>query len=134
MATHREVAKILQSHGFKRLQGSGHNWFCEPADAVDVFWSMLSLTGVRPPGKFQSTVKELKAHHIHGLALDITPQIRLGGEYSPTLQGLTPAGLVPPSVPSRTPPVPPPSRDTLGTQRKLWLLKIGESHLFLVFL
>ncbi|KAI9571803.1 hypothetical protein HD554DRAFT_2002252, partial [Boletus coccyginus] len=85
MATHREVAKILQSHGFERLQDSGHDWFCEPADAVDVFWSILSLTGVRPPGKFQSTVKELKAHYIHDLALDITPQIRLGGEYSPAL-------------------------------------------------
>ena len=67
---------------------------------------MLSLLMLPPPGKFESTVKGLKAHYIPNRAFDITKEIRLGGQFSPILRGPTPAGLVPPNVPALVPGVP----------------------------
>ena len=64
---------------------------------------MLSLIMIEPPGKLESTVKGLKAHHIPDWAFDVTRLIRLGGQYSPSLQGPTPVGLVPPNVPAFVP-------------------------------
>ena len=59
---------------------------------------MLSLLRIRPPGKLESTIKGLKAHHIPAWELDITESIQLGGIYAPNLRGPTPAHLVPGNV------------------------------------
>ena len=125
-ATYREIARILRSHGFERLQGS--DWFLEPTDAVDTYWSMLCLSRVRPFGKFQSTVKGIKAHQINDWIFDITPRIRLGGDYSASLMGATPRELVPPNVPSQVPQQPlalprytqPSARATIVENWRVW--------------
>jgi hypothetical protein len=101
-ATYRELATQLQNGGFHRLQYS--DWICDPTDAADAYWVMLSLLRMQPPGKFQSTVKGIKLHHIANWAFDATHQIQLGGGYSQSLQGPTPAGLVPHNVPAFVPP------------------------------
>lgn len=86
---------------FRRLQGS--DWVSDESDAVGAYWTMLSLIMIEPPGKLESTVKGLKAHHIPDWTFDVTRLIRLGGQYSPSLQGPTPAGLVPQNVPAFVP-------------------------------
>jgi hypothetical protein len=100
-ATYKEIARILNFRDFEHLQGS--DWYCQPTDAIDTYWAMLSLKSVRPPGKFPSTLKGLKAHYIHDWILDVTDDLQLGGMYSPELEGPTPQGLVPPVVPSAVP-------------------------------
>ena len=56
---------------------------------------MVYLASILPPGKLQSTLKSLKMHYIHHLnEMDVTNQLQLGGEFSHTLRGPTPAGLV----------------------------------------
>ena len=64
---------------------------------------MLNLLRIRPPGKLESTVKGLKAHHIPAWELDITRDVQLGGIYAPYLRGPTPANLVPGNVPAVVP-------------------------------
>ena len=53
---------------------------------------------IPPPGKLQSTLIGLKMHYIpHFEDMDVTNQLRLGrlgGEFSTTLRGPTPAALV----------------------------------------
>jgi len=102
--TYAELVRILTASGFRRLQGS--DWVSDDSDAVHAYWTMLSLTMVEPPGKLESTVKGLKAHHIPDWVFDITEEIQLGGLYSPFLPGPTPARLVPQNVPC-FPPVDP---------------------------
>lgn len=65
---------------------------------------MLRLRSVSPPGKFQSTVKGLKMHHISDWAFDVSEHIRLGGQFATRLDGITPRGLVPDNVQTAQPP------------------------------
>jgi hypothetical protein len=56
---------------------------------------MVQLCQIQPPGKLQSTLLGLKMHFIHHLQdMDVTDQLQLGGVYSTTLAGPTPAALV----------------------------------------
>ncbi|KAI6146031.1 hypothetical protein BKA82DRAFT_3965289 [Pisolithus tinctorius] len=105
-ATYSELANQLQAGDFHRSQYS--DWICDGADAIDAYWTMLSLMRIHPPGKLQSTVKGLKLHYIANDAFDVTQQVQLGGIYSSRLQGPTPAGLVPPNLPAVIPPGPQP--------------------------
>ncbi|KAL4073616.1 hypothetical protein J3A83DRAFT_4045777, partial [Scleroderma citrinum] len=91
-ATYNEVARKLQHSGFHQLQYS--NWACDSIDASEAYWMILSLLRICPPGKCQSIMKAIKIHHITNWAFDATHNTQLGGEYSPHLEGPTPAGLV----------------------------------------
>ncbi|KAG9313255.1 hypothetical protein JVU11DRAFT_6720 [Chiua virens] len=99
--TYLELARILGEANFRRKQYS--DWASDASDAADTYWTMLNLLRIRPPGKLESTIKGLKAHHIPSWELDVTEKIRLGGAYSPHLRGPTPANLVPDNVPSAIP-------------------------------
>ncbi|KAI6035321.1 hypothetical protein F5J12DRAFT_778789 [Pisolithus orientalis] len=100
-ATYCELAVQLEDAGFERLQYS--DWVCDNIDTVGAYWTMLSLMGICPPGKFQSMVKSVKIHYISNWEFNATQGIQLGGGYSHMLQGMTPVGLVPPEVPAAVP-------------------------------
>ncbi|KAI6009752.1 hypothetical protein BKA83DRAFT_4070271 [Pisolithus microcarpus] len=99
--TYRQIARCLERGHFARLQKS--DWVREDTDAITTYYTMLMLCNIPPPGKLQSTVKGLKMHKIESLCYDISQDIRLGGRYATTLEGLTLSALVPANVPSVEP-------------------------------
>lgn len=99
--TYTELRRILGASGYHRVQYS--DWASDDSDAADAYWTMLTLLRIPPPGKLESTIKGLKAHHIPAWDLDITADIQLGGIYAPELRGPTPARLVPQHVPAVVP-------------------------------
>ena len=91
----------LTQRGF--AQGQYSHWI-KNTTALDAYVSMLSLMGIEPPGKFQSTLKSVKVHYqAHPGIMDGADAIRLGGIYSPHLWGPTPAHLVPVNIPAIAP-------------------------------
>lgn len=55
----------------------------------------MQLSVIQPPGKLESTLINLKMHYIHHQSdMDVTNQLWLGGAFSTTLQGPTPAALI----------------------------------------
>ncbi|KAL4076803.1 hypothetical protein V8B97DRAFT_2022082 [Scleroderma yunnanense] len=65
---------------------------------------MIHLKMILPLGKFETTMQNIKMHLVMIEEFDPTPDIQLGGLYSPELEGPTPAGLVPPMIPAMIPP------------------------------
>jgi len=56
---------------------------------------MVQLSLIQPPGKLESTLINIKMHYIHHQNdMDVTDQLQLGGAFSTTLRGPTPAALV----------------------------------------
>ena len=56
---------------------------------------MIQLSEIQPPGKLQPTLISLKMHYIqHQNDMDVLNQLQLGGVFSTTLWGPTPATLV----------------------------------------
>ncbi|KIM69238.1 hypothetical protein SCLCIDRAFT_19861 [Scleroderma citrinum Foug A] len=100
--TYIQLAKRLQNHGFQRRQYL--DWLCQDIEAIEAYWAMIRLKRILPPGKFESTVKNVKMHLVTLEGFDATPDIQLGGLYSPELEGPMPAGLVPPTIPAVAPP------------------------------
>ena len=100
--TYRHIAKHLEHGGFARLQKS--DWYRNDTDVTTSYYTMLGLMNIPPPGKLQTTIKGLKMHRINDWMFDVTQDIRLGGRYAPTLEGLTPRALVPFDVPGAQPP------------------------------
>ena len=100
-ATYRELAKVLRNRNYEQLQYS--DWINENTTAISAYLSMLSLTRMEPPGKFQSTVKNVKVHYIAHRGLNGSDAIRLGGVHSLHLRGPTPARLVPGNVVAAVP-------------------------------
>ena len=107
--TYRQLAARLQQNHFVRLQKS--DWVRDGTTAIQTFYTMLSLRGLRPHGKLQSTVQGLKMHRIDNWLYDVSDEVRIGGIYAGQLAGPTPRGLVPPDVASIQPagdfPLPP---------------------------
>ncbi|KIM60968.1 hypothetical protein SCLCIDRAFT_26152 [Scleroderma citrinum Foug A] len=101
--TYIQLVKHLQNCGFQQRQYS--DWLCQDIQSIEPYWVMIRLKRILPPGKFESTVKKnIKMHLVTLEGFDATPDIQLGGLYSPELEGPTPAGLVPPTIPAVTPP------------------------------
>ena len=100
--TYIQLAKRLQNRGFQQRQYS--DWLCQDIEAIEAYWVMIRLKRILPPGKFESTIKNVKMHLVTLEGFDVTPDIQLGGLYSPKLEGPTPAGLVPPTIPAVAPP------------------------------
>ena len=100
--TYTQLVKHLQNHGFHWRQYS--DWLCQDIEAIEAYWAMVRLKRILPPGKFETTVKSIKMHLVTLEEFDATPDIQLGGLYSPELEGPTPAGLVPPTIPAVVPP------------------------------
>lgn len=55
---------------------------------------MFSLMNIRPAGIAESTVSGLAMYHITHACMEATDMAELGGGYSQTLRGLTPARLI----------------------------------------
>lgn len=86
---------MLRREGFVRHQYSDYRRPNSQSALVWILMVQLPLL-VQPPGKLESTVLGLKMHHIISLdEMDVGDKVRLGGQYSPSLRGPTPAGLVP---------------------------------------
>ncbi|KAL4062242.1 hypothetical protein V8B97DRAFT_1878130 [Scleroderma yunnanense] len=100
--TYTQLVKHLQSHSFHCKQYS--EWLSHNIVAIEVYWMMIYLKMILPLGKFETTVQNVKMHLIMIEEFDPTPDIQLGGLYSPKLEGPTPAGLVPPMIPAMIPP------------------------------
>ncbi|KAL4068794.1 hypothetical protein V8B97DRAFT_2024708 [Scleroderma yunnanense] len=100
--TYTQLAKCLQSHGFHCKQYS--EWLCHNIAAIEVYWMMICLKRILPLGKFETTMKNVKMHLVTIEEFNATPDIQLGGLYSPKLEGPTPVGLVPPTIPAMVPP------------------------------
>jgi hypothetical protein len=65
--TYHQLIQLLQAAGFFRLQYSNYN---NPHTPAWFAWAtMFGLFNIQPPGKFESTIKGLKMHHICSLAI-----------------------------------------------------------------
>jgi hypothetical protein len=91
--TYRNLIRRLRRAGYVRHQYSDYR---RPgSNPIAVWTTMMQLSVIQPPGKLESTLINLKMHYIlHQNDMDVTNQIRLGGAFSTTLQGPTPAALV----------------------------------------
>ncbi|KAF8440921.1 hypothetical protein L210DRAFT_870531 [Boletus edulis BED1] len=89
--SHTATYAELSQH-FDHIQYS--NWYLSDTNAMNAYWSMLSLVWIQPLGKLQSTIKGLKMHQTNDEFFDVTNNIQLGDLYSTTLQGLTSARLI----------------------------------------
>ncbi|KAL4077896.1 hypothetical protein J3A83DRAFT_4087190 [Scleroderma citrinum] len=94
---YQQLAIALEHSEFMQLQKSDWHW--EDTDALMMYYMMLGLQNIPPLGRLQSTVKGLKMHQINDWVFDVTADIQLGGQYATMLEGHTPSGLVPPTIP-----------------------------------
>ncbi|OSX58440.1 hypothetical protein POSPLADRAFT_1067476 [Postia placenta MAD-698-R-SB12] len=91
--TYCELLKWLRANGFVHHQYSDHRK--DNVMAVIAFLTMIQLVTIPPFDKLSTTIKGLKMHYIDDMALlDVTDEVRLGGNVSPQLSGPAPRGLV----------------------------------------
>jgi hypothetical protein len=95
--THRQLIRRLNAAGFIQ---SWYGDYRNPCTLPTATWTtILSLCQIDPPGKFQSTVRDLKMYLIKHI---VTQDIQLEGVYSQALIGPTPRNLVDPDVAATT--------------------------------
>ena len=81
--TYDELVNLLLAAGYRQDQLSV--WICDDTTATQAYWTMLSLSRVRPSSKLETTVQGLKMYHVFNREFDITEYMQLGSIYSPIL-------------------------------------------------
>ncbi|KLO17301.1 hypothetical protein SCHPADRAFT_172018 [Schizopora paradoxa] len=86
-----QVSRALNSQFFGRTQYSCWRKRCRATHCWSV---MFSIMRALPYGFMESTVKGLSMYQLTSALMDVTRKVILGGQFSRTLRGLTPAGLI----------------------------------------
>jgi hypothetical protein len=90
-SVYREIINELEIQGFHRSQ---YSVFHREGSATNAWTAMLGLREIRPHGIFATVVRRLQMLRVPTPnLLIVTNDVRLGGVYSPTLLGPTPAVL-----------------------------------------
>ncbi|KAJ3859887.1 hypothetical protein EV359DRAFT_25261, partial [Lentinula novae-zelandiae] len=90
---YRRIIAYLRLNGFTQSQYSIYQ-SAPFAVASATFLLMVDLRRLRPAGIFPSVIRRLHMSLMPTLILDVTNNIRLGGQSSPVLLGMTPRNLV----------------------------------------
>lgn len=101
--TYRRLIRVLRLNLFAKCQYSD---YVRPAtDAIQTWFVMCNLFNIRPAGKLESTIKQLKMHHFPNYGvMEVTNDFQLGGQHAMILRGPTLAARVPPGIAGAIPP------------------------------